>query len=412
MKKSVDFLFLRTYSVVLFCAAMFFVACSNGSDSPVTPSPSPSITSHSITIQNTENGSVTADKTSATYGETVTLTVAPNSGYELISLTVSSGNFTVYYGIEGTGSTRTFTMPSANVTVKGVFCAVVTLGEWPQTIKAAGVTVDENQQTTKGAFTYYKGSDNEWYAKQSEKACSSGIKYSDGTVVGEGGTSNKYFKVEPIKWRVLSTNYGGKKLLLANNALALCAYYDTKEERTNIHPNNYKESRVRAFLNGLSYNKSGTTNSEFDGKGFLQTAFTDSEQSSILTTTVDNSAASTACSGISPASGSACDNTDDKIFALSLNEATNSAYGFSSYNDSTSGNTRIIVASDYAKACGVQCYSNNRYGASWLLRSPVENGTRYYGVRICAGSGKISSATLDSDGGKFTGIVPSICVNN
>ncbi len=411
MKKSNGFLFLGKFFAFLFCVMIGLAACSNGGDSPVTPV-TPTTTSYAITIQSSANGTITADKTSAAKEETVTLTVAPNSGYELISLTVSSGNFTLYYEIEGTGATRTFTMPDANVTVKGVFCAVMTLGKWPQTIKADGVTVNESESTINGAFTYYKGSDNEWYVKQSEKACSSEIKYSDGTVVGQGGTSNKYFKVEPIKWRVLSTNYGGKKLLLANNALALCAYYDTKEEdRTGIHPNNYKESRVRAFLNGLSYTKSGTTNSEFNGKGFLQTAFTDSEQSSILTTNVDNSAASTACQGVSPASISACDNTNDKIFALSLNEAADSAYGFSSYNDSTSGNTRIIMASDYAKACGVLC-SSNRYGSSWLLRSPVENGANYYGVRICAGSGKISPATLDSDGGKITGIVPSICVNN
>ena len=408
---------MKKVFAALLGALMIFSACSNGADSsssPYQPPPAPTPEIHTITVATVAHGKISADKSSAKSEETVTLTITPDPGCELIALDVGGG-----YGISGSGNTRTFTMPNADVTVKGVFCVIVSLGEYPQTIKASNVTVDEGQSKTAGGFTYYKGSDDAWYVKQYENAKSSGEKYSDGTAVGQGGTSYKYFKVEPIKWRVVSTNYGGKKLLMANQVLSMCEYYDTKEEdRVNIHPNNYKESKVRAFLNGLEYNKSGTTDSSFLAKGFLQTAFSSSDLASILDTTVDNSADSTACPGVSPATGSACENTTDKIFLLSLKEATDSSYGFPTHDAGSMGNTRIIKSSDYAKACGVDypLLDPDRYGSIWQLRSPVENTSlqvpRYYGVRMCGDTGKIVGATLESLGAKSAGVVPALCVNN
>lgn len=403
--------------VFMVCAALVFAfaSCSNDSDSPSgygpTPTPTPTpAASYTITIEPSVNGTIVADKSSAKNEETVTLKITPDSGFELIALGVGEG-----YVLTTSGNKITFKMPNYNVTVKGVFCVIVSLGEYPQTIIASGVTVNEGESKTVGGLTYCKGSDDAWYVKQYENAKSSGEKYSDGTAVGQGGTSYKYFKVEPIKWRVVSTNYGGKKLLMANQVLAVCAYYDTAEEdRESVHPNNYKESRVRAFLNGLSYNKSGTTDSSFLAKGFLQTAFSTSELTSILNTTVDNSAESTSCSGISPATGSACENTEDKLFLLSLKEATNSAYGFPEHNASSQGNTRVLKCSDYAKACGVDCplTDSDRFGSIWQLRSPVEFASKYHGVRMCSSTGKIVGATLDSTGAKSAGVVPALCVNN
>ena len=63
--------------------------------------------------------------------------------------------------------------------------------------------------------------------------------YSDGTTVGKGGTSEKYFKVEPVKWRVLTDNYSGKKLLLAEDILIAKRFDDLR--------NNYKESEIREY---------------------------------------------------------------------------------------------------------------------------------------------------------------------
>lgn len=73
-----------------------------------------------------ENGSVEADKQSATQGETVTLTVTPDGGYELESLTVgtegdvsSRSNVTTTEGDEP--GTYTFEMPAAAVRVEATF---------------------------------------------------------------------------------------------------------------------------------------------------------------------------------------------------------------------------------------------------------------------------------------------------
>ncbi|MBQ4496531.1 MAG: hypothetical protein II973_03415, partial [Spirochaetaceae bacterium] len=143
--------------------------------------------------------------------------------------------------------------------------------------------------------------------------------------------------VEPIKWRVLNPNASGNKILLAESILtANVVYYDYYGvNRTignvTVYPNNYEHSKIRAYLNGLSYavkasdSAEQTTDSTYSGKGFLQTAFTSTAQSLIATTAVDNSAAST-----NPASNAnlwnsgtndyACDGTSDKIFLLSEKE--------------------------------------------------------------------------------------------
>ena len=187
-------------------------------------------------------------------------------------------------------------------------------GEWPQTIKAADVTVDESVYKVVGAFTYYKGDDGAWYVKQQEKSLYYFF-YSDGTKVKEEtDNSYRYFKVEPIKWCILTDNYDGKKLLLAENILINCQFYDFDISRYNttdarsfnnrvnlfirnndIYPNNYKESKIRAYLNGLSYiikdptSDSQENNNFFMRKGFLQTAFNSEQQSIIANTIIDNS---------------------------------------------------------------------------------------------------------------------------
>ncbi len=75
-----------------------------------------SITGGSITAATT----IAAEASSATGGQTVTLTAAPNEGYELDTVTVTkNGGGTV--ATSGTGNTRTFTMPEEAVTVSATF---------------------------------------------------------------------------------------------------------------------------------------------------------------------------------------------------------------------------------------------------------------------------------------------------
>ena len=70
-------------------------------------------TVYSVTINAVGNGTVTADPTSATYGQTVTLTVTPDSeDYILRSLTVTTAG-----GDLVDVADNAFTMPRSSVTI-------------------------------------------------------------------------------------------------------------------------------------------------------------------------------------------------------------------------------------------------------------------------------------------------------
>lgn len=81
-----------------------------------------------------EHGSVTCDKTEAAEGETVTLTVTPDDGYELETLTVTTVDATTGTPlranvdlISGENATYTFLMPAAPVTVSATFMETASL---------------------------------------------------------------------------------------------------------------------------------------------------------------------------------------------------------------------------------------------------------------------------------------------
>ena len=272
----------------------------------------------------------------------------------------------------------------------------VAFGEWPQTIKEESVEI-RAETLVRGGLTYYLGNDGNYYVKAEEKAngSSTAYKYSNGEQAGQGGTSTKWFKVEPIVWRVLTTSYEapeggtvGEILLLAEKSLTGgIPYYVSTSQRTigsqTVHANNWQYSTIRAWLNG-SYEASDTQDTTYTNKGFLQTAFTADAQSLIADTSVDNSAASTIPSEITAealksdwndgVNSYASDTpTTDKVFLLSEQEATTESYGFATYSDSGEGSTRIRVTTDYAKATGAYQSSTPGYGGWWWLRSP------YYG---------------------------------
>ena len=319
-------------------------------------------------------------------------------------------------GFQGTAYAE---MPAGTTGTYGTAGVYVKFGDWPQTIKDETVTVYEKASVKVGMFTYYKGDDGSWYAKIKENACQVGYKYTNGEDVARSSAdSYKYFKVEPIKWRVLTNNYSGKRLLLAENTLVACAYYDYKDVNRNgtIYPNNYKESRIRAYLNGLSYSVkqsekvSQTVNSEFNDNGFLQTAFTEILRSSIADTTVDNSAASTTDTdgNLEQATSYYCNNTRDKIFLLSEKEVTTRDYGFGSYISSGVGNKRIRMPTDFSKASGAYQSATAGYGDCWSLRSPRGGGIEYAILSVNA-DGKANDAI--SYVSTTNGVCPALCVN-
>ena len=258
--------------------------------------------------------------------------------------------------------------------INGTEYDLVTFGNFPQSEKDSNVTVSTTATNVNG-FTCYKGDDDEWYVN----------------------LDSKYYKVEPIKWRVLTTNYDhdgnastpGKKLLLAENILINKAYDDNS--------NSYSDSTIRNYLTG----------------DFLTTAFTQAEQAAIAATTVINNARSTNPdsndkqwnNGANPYASDTP--TSDKIFLLSEQEVTKADYGFAAYNVYDTGNTIIRMTTAFAKANGAYQHSTESSRGYWWLRSPYCNGGSFV-ARSVHHSGNADRA--DNVYVNFIGVVPALCL--
>ena len=82
---------------------------------------SSSAPTYSVTVDKTENGSVTVSPKSASKGSTVTITVKPDSGYVLETLTVTDKNGDELKLTDKGNGKYTFTMPGSKVEVKATF---------------------------------------------------------------------------------------------------------------------------------------------------------------------------------------------------------------------------------------------------------------------------------------------------
>ena len=314
-------------------------------------------------------------RVTATYDDGTTRPVTGTITTDTSTLTESAGigkTVTVSYSEGGSPVTKDFTVDVVNVEEPtkltsysspnhtGSEWTYVAFGEWPQTeaVDFKPTFVD----------TYYvEGND----------------KYEE-----EDG---KYYKVEPIVWRVLTEDYKDPYGNSTGNALLLAERILTGGIKWADSSNNYMQSYIRQWLNG----------------DFLQTAFTESAQGLIELTSVDNSDVSIFGTGeITQEYPYAYGNTTDKIFLLSQQEATNSEYGFGAYSEEDSA--RIRVTTDYAKATGAEQDSTPGYGGWWWLRSPPCNFE--YDAR---GFDYDGYANRDFNGVDFTygGVVPALSIS-
>lgn len=79
-------------------------------------------TTYDVTVKNSKNGAVTADRKTASSGSTVTLTISPEQGWTLETLTVTNASGKeIDLNIVKVGEKYTFKMPSSNVTVTATF---------------------------------------------------------------------------------------------------------------------------------------------------------------------------------------------------------------------------------------------------------------------------------------------------
>ena len=284
----------------------------------------------------------------------------PSFAQKVDSLTLDLGDVTLYakWG-EAVPQTKTEQV----YTREGDY---IYFGEYPQTIKADNVTVGDVADED----GYYLGSDGERYAKMVADPYSSSFIFSDGSKMIGGETY--YFKVEPIRWRILSENENGAFILA--DSIIENRVYDAGGS------NNYMNSDIRAWLN----------------EDFLDIAFEDLAQSLIKTTTVNNSAYSTGYDG----NIYACANTSDRVFLLSYREALNSSYGFSSKY--TSDDARQMTESDYALINMSSIMSLHE----WMLRSPAMFNDCSYLVRFIMKGGSIPNGGHNVSGS--LGVVPAM----
>ena len=100
------------------------------------------VTTYAITIQNSKNGTVTASHKSAAKDTAVTLTVTPDKGYVLDTLTVLDSKDKAVKLTEKNGK-YTFTMPSGKVTVSAAFKAAAPASENPFTDVPSGAYYED-----------------------------------------------------------------------------------------------------------------------------------------------------------------------------------------------------------------------------------------------------------------------------
>lgn len=80
--------------------------------------------SYTIAVEDTKNGDITVSPSRASSGSTVTITVDPDSGYELDELTVLDRNGKEIKLTKKSDSKYTFKMPSGKVTIEAIFAEI------------------------------------------------------------------------------------------------------------------------------------------------------------------------------------------------------------------------------------------------------------------------------------------------
>ncbi len=215
--------------------------------------------------------------------------------------------------------------------------------------------------------------------------------YSTGTVY--------WFKYEPIEWRVLDPNtgmvmsetildsqaYNNYILSSGTDEYGYTAYWGDASKT--YYANNYAESSIRKWLNNDFYN----------------TAFSAEQKNSISTTHLDNSAYSSSYSAYDS------EDTYDKIYLLSYNDAKNSSYGFSS-NAGDYDTARRAQGSDYAKCQGLRVSTSSSYSGNsyWRLRSA---GSKCSHTCIVSYDGNAYNYDFDNASGSDLGVRPAFNFN-
>ena len=140
---------LLTLTVIAALLGSLVVACTfnppSGADNTTTTTTTTTTTGqkdiyYQITLEDCENGAISADKTSAKAGDTVTLTATPADGYKLSAIYVNGET------LEG----NSFEMPEGDVTVSASFEKIVVYYDITVTAPENGTLVADKSQAQVG----------------------------------------------------------------------------------------------------------------------------------------------------------------------------------------------------------------------------------------------------------------------
>lgn len=141
----------------------------------------------------------------------------------------------------------------------------------------------------------------------------------------------KYFKYEPIQWRVL--NYDGKELLLLSEKILDYQSYNNKQLAS------WDDSALKKWLN----------------TDFVNQAFEQKEQSKLV------------------------GNTDEKVSLLTVNDVVKTEYGFPE-SKTVSAPSRKATATGYAAKRGIYIETETfgRKNSAWYLKDFISEGAIFY----------------------------------
>ena len=230
----------------------------------------------------------------------------------------------------------------------------IEFGRYPQTVKGESVELDVTSQ--KNSDGYYIGPDGNLYVYMEKPTLAyEGYKF-NGNSGSISAKSEYFYKIEPIKWRILEEREG-EALIVTDNILLGGMFGPT---------NQYRTSALRNLVNGA----------------FLGTAFNDNELDIIIEKPITNEVSTTRYTDGNEYADKPEVNKDtgkeevtpikDKAFVLSYQDLITTKYGFST-DEFTKDVNRQFILSDYARANNVLMNIDSELygvGAFWT-RSPV-----------------------------------------
>ena len=147
------------------------------------------VTSYDISYGSVSGGSFASNKpTSANSGSSVSVTVQPDPGYQLDTFTVTNDSNNQSVGTSGSGNTRTFTMPSANVTVSATFSQINYTVQTGSLTHCSVTSISKTTNAHYGDTITFNVNPDTNYAIQSVKYTPAGGSAADCTP----GTGNQY----------------------------------------------------------------------------------------------------------------------------------------------------------------------------------------------------------------------------